>query len=441
MKRLLALLLALSLTFAFAGCGSKEEKPSNDKTVAKGDVSDLKLKKIELKDKTVTIMQQGDLSDLQKNILSFAEQEYGLKVELITSGSGAEPMRKLVQMVGAGEAPDLFPFETYDYPLGVNEGLFQKVDDYVDWDDMKFAQYEEASKQYDYYVLAGSEPRFVVWYNKQLFENAGQKTPLHYLQNDEWTWEKMFELAKDMTIFEGGQTSVYGFADASGGVFYSRLAAAGKDMVKVDKNGKYSSNLDDPIFAEIIKDYTELTSSGYMYYMNNSYEMFKNGKIAIFNAGKWLASTYKMQDMVTEGKISFVPTPKDSKADKHYYMTNANGWVIPVNSKNPEGTKAWIQCMYYYYYLKNNVDAYIQNDRQEHIAQNGWTDLEYSMEEYIEEETEHVILKYQGINGVDGWLSKVWEMNSMIISHQKPWATVRDEYEPLLEAEIKKMQG
>ena len=76
--------------------------------------------------------------------------------------------------------------------------------------------------------------------------------------------------------------------------------------------------------------------------------MFKNGKIAMFNAGKWLSATYKMQDMVTNGTISFVPTPKDSKADKYYYMNNANGWVIPQNAKNPNGANAWIECMYYY---------------------------------------------------------------------------------------------
>lgn len=446
MKRILAIIMVLCMVFSLAACGGGEtpdetSSSASSSETAKGDISDLKLADIELTDKTVTIMQQGELSDLQKNILSFAEQQYGLKVELVSSGTGAEPMRKLVQLVSSGKAPDLFPFESYNYPLGVNEKLFQSITPFVDWNDIKYAPYKDTCAQYNYYALAGSEPRYVVWYNKQLFENVGAKTPLYYLQNNEWTWDKMFELAKSMSVIANGETSVYGYADASGGVFYSRLAASGKDMVNVDENGKFSSNLSDPIFETIIGSFLDLTKNGYMYYQSNSYEMFKNGKIAMFNAGKWLSATYKMQDLVTNGTISFVPTPKDANADKYYYMNNANGWVIPQNAKNPNGAKAWIECMYYYYYLKNNVEAYIQNDKNEQIAESGWTDLEFTMEKFIDEETEHVILQYQGVGGVDGWLSKVWEMNSLVIDKQKPWATVKSEYEPILQAEIKKIQG
>lgn len=443
MKKILALLMALCMVLCFAACGGGDDTSSTDSkdTVSTGDVGELKLKEIELKDKTVTIMQQGELSELQKNILSFAEQQYGIEVKLVSSGTGAEPMRKLVQLVSSGEAPDLFPFESYHYPLGVVKGLFQKVDKYIDFNDIKFAENKAASEKYDYYALAGSEPRYVLWYNKQIFENAGAKTPLHYLQNNEWTWDTLITLAKSMTVFEGGKTSVYGFADASGNVFNSRLAATGKDMVNVDANGKYTSNLKDPIFDTIISSYIDLTKNGQMYYQSNSYEMFKNGKIAMFNAGKWLSETYKMQDMVKDGKISFVPTPRDASADKYYYLDNGNGWVIPVNAKNPDGAAAWLEAAYYYYYLKNNVDTYIQADKQEKIELSGWTDLEFTMEKYIEEETVHVIQQYPSVGGVDGWLSKVWEMNSLVIDKQKPWATVRDEYETILQAEIKKIQG
>lgn len=416
---------------------STSKKETTTTTKKKLEVKDLTLPKVTLENKTIRYLRNGALSSQEEDILTIAKAKYGLQVEIVNSGTGAEPMRKLAQMVNAGESPDIMDFDDMYYLVAKQNKLFQSLKDLIDWDDPKFADGKEATAAYDYYVAAGEEPRWVLWYNVELFEQAGLKTPLYYLQKNEWTWSKLNELAKKLTSENG---EVRGFA-AESGLFGTRLASTGKDMIKLDGNGKYVSNLADPVFQRIITEWLNMTKDGYYYLGQDGANNFKKGRLAMYIGGKWLTQTYKMQDMVSSGAISFVPVPRDDEADDYYYMTNGNGTAVVAGAQNLDGALVWLHCKAYYYAMARADKTQAAKLKENRQKSYGWTELEFQMEDYIDEELTHLMLQYPSVGGVDGWYGKVWEMATAVIDHQKPWATVKEEYEPLLNAELKKIYG
>ena len=173
---------------------------------------------------------------------------------------------------------------------------------------------------------------------------------------------------------------------------------------------------------------------------NECYTDFKNGKVAMFEGGYWASLAYKFQDKVTSGEFCFVPVPRASTADKYYYLYEGFGTAVASGAKNPDGIKAWLSCQTYFDYLYSHDKTYSAKYIAQTKATYGFTDLDMQMLNFITYNTTPVLLKYQGIGGTDGWLTKSWAMSTDVIDHQEPWSTVRDQYSPLLDAEIKKIQ-
>ena len=443
MKKIFAVILAGIIMFSMGSCAEKEKAPS-ESVIELAD-SKVKLPDITLTNKKVRILRTGMEQTSENEAVSLFKQKYGGEIEIVLAGTGGDMLKKLSNMVLSDDAPDLVAFEQNMFYTGITKKLFQPVNNVIDFGDELFGWLKEGSSYSkvgdDFYVLGSAHPVVVCWYNKKLFDDNGIDTPLKYFQEGTWTWTKLEALAEKMTFDTNKDKTVdiYGFGGSSSPLG-SRLSAAGTDLIKV-KNDVITGNLKDPAITKVFDTYTRLNKAGARHPANTDYDAFKKGNIAMFEGGIWASTDYKFQDQIKAGNISFVPMPRDEETDTYYYNAIASGYSVAQGAKNIEGTKAFLSCLEYIYYLREFDDNYAKRERTRYMEETGFTDLEMDIWKRLSrfEGFTQSVLMSEGVGGVDGWLGESWKMVDDVLVNNKPWATVRDQYSPILDAEIKRI--
>ena len=130
---------------------------------------------------------------------------------------------KLIALVAAGTAPDLFWTHAYISPNLQKLNLLADISAYLAADkDIKLADYfESATKDYNVagkqYGLPREATTSNLVYNKELFQKNGVALP-----DDSWTWDTFLDAAKKMTKGEGTQATwgTAGFAGTGSAPYY-----------------------------------------------------------------------------------------------------------------------------------------------------------------------------------------------------------------------------
>ncbi len=132
-------------------------------------------------------------------IEEFEKQHPNIKIEFENVGKGSEYIQKLQTMFAGGTAPDVFyPNTPTAYAFAV-KGAMLPVNDYLKRDGIDVSQFEQ--QVLDLYTVDGKiqclpidTAKLVVFYNKEMFDNAGVPYPA-----DDWTWDDFLETAKALT--------------------------------------------------------------------------------------------------------------------------------------------------------------------------------------------------------------------------------------------------
>lgn len=236
MKKILSVILVAMMVLAmFAGCGGNTAEPTDapkadtPATTPAAPVEDKPAEPVKL-----TISMWGDearVAAYQETLKPFCE-ENNVVVE-ITTIPLADYYTKLSSNLAAGTAPDVFWVAANNEKTYISNGycadLRPTLEAYPDWDMDDW--YDGVLEMTDYvgdggiYGVALSFGVRGVLYNKTLFEAAGVKTPDECVADGTWTYETMFDLAKQIRDFDNtkigvklwcnGQANTYnvGFAD------------------------------------------------------------------------------------------------------------------------------------------------------------------------------------------------------------------------------------
>ena len=168
----------------------------------------------------------AEYETMQKVIEQSAADLPNIDVEIIHIAP-AEYWDKVTTMFAGGSAPDvtfmsepLRQYATNDSLLALDDLI--KSDPDVDINDfykvgLEFFQYN--GKQYG---LPKDLNTYVTFYNEDLFKEAGQKTPMEYYQEGNWTWDTYAQLAQALTKRDGDRVTQFGSAYPTiGGWYYS----------------------------------------------------------------------------------------------------------------------------------------------------------------------------------------------------------------------------
>jgi multiple sugar transport system substrate-binding protein len=191
MRKLLAGMIVFALVSGIlAGCSKKEESTG----LAEGTVT-----------LDYLIWDEEQAPAMQAMIDGFQSGNPNIKVEL-TATPWEQYMTKIQTMLGTNTAPDVFwmstAVATQYMPMGVLESLTPLVEqDSYDLSRLNSNILNAYTYENRLYAIPKDIDCFAIFYNKELFDNAGVPYP-----KDNWTWDDFCNIAKALT-----KDGVYGF--------------------------------------------------------------------------------------------------------------------------------------------------------------------------------------------------------------------------------------
>lgn len=212
----LALLLALAMVLALAGCSG-------------GNFTAESL--------TVWIWDEGEEQTWDTLAQDWADRNgVSVEIEVIDEDSYWEE-------VASGDLPDILWVDTAHAQECIEEGLIQSLEEYLgSGSKVKVKDYYSQlmpafQSDGETYALPKDSSVTALWYNKTLFDRAGLSYP-----DESWTWETLYTNALALTSRSSG---VYGIAidvtDTTDG-WYNLVYAYGGALVSEDEDGNRTSS-------------------------------------------------------------------------------------------------------------------------------------------------------------------------------------------------------
>ncbi len=374
MKKLLALALVLLMVFALVGCGGTKREIVNI-TLSTEDAEAI------LAAAGITLPDAAEVEAAGKNIKWFAwwdafhnysedevvntgfwtfQQKYGCDIEWYEC-EWQYRFDDLANLILGGTPPDFYPGHTETFPSQCIKGMFQSVNDYIDYDDPLWSGMKEYVESYftlgDQHYMIVTDASFdrVCGYNRRVMEEWGFDDPAELYYNDEWTWDIFYEMCVEFSDPDEDRYALDGWSyDAS------IMRSCGQTVIRKNpETGLFESNIDDPSIERAATLIYDLSKNECMYpWWNNGWSIrnggegqgLKEGLLLFAIAGTYVftgtpESNSTFWGEITEGELMFVPMPRDPNGDGNYYMESAPaGYVIVNGAENPEGVALFASC-------------------------------------------------------------------------------------------------
>lgn len=328
-KKVVSSVLMAAMVLSMAACGSSGKEDSGKKE--NKDSSDTTL--------TVAIWDKNQEPGLKQIMADFTE-ETGIKADIqITPWKDYWTM--LEAATTGGNMPDVFWMHS------------QQVGTYAQYDDVLLDLTDKIEKsdkidlskyQQDIVELYQNKdgkqigiPKDVdtsaVWYNKDMFDEAGIPYP-----TADWTWDDFRSIAKQLTKEDGSQ---YGTAMKPGSdqeSWYGTIYANGGYVISDDKK---KSGFDDPKTLEACNYIEGIIQDKSMpeYQVmadNETVALQEAGTVAMTFQGSWMVSELGVNDYLKE-HIAIAPLPKGEKGA----VSMCNGLAWSASAGGDHTDEAW----------------------------------------------------------------------------------------------------
>lgn len=439
LKKLFAITLAIALLLTVAGCGGNGKGNTDSDGFVKE--STIKLPDLKIDSDKVYYLTWDDPSNLTNpsayiyTINEKLKQEYGVSIEYVRT-INTEIEIKAAQLVLSGNSPDLIAMRERDYPNFVLKGIAQPWDDYMDFSEPVFKDVKDVN---DKYRINGKVYRYFntyvnnacTWYWVNDFKELGLKTPRELYYDGEWTWSKLEEYAKLLTVKDStGTVAKYGV-----GYEYDMHVVTGETYVKRNSDGSYSNNLSSSKLADWFNYSSRLGFEEKVRPVGtHTWDLFKQGKVSMLVYEQNYGGN-NMQSELLAGDVDFAPSPKWDNADKYYAPAKGFGTWLAKGAKNPEEAVAY---MAIWRLCSGKIDPVVieaQNKRDEILV--GWDEEDHALYDEMNDSS-----KFELVMTMDDGMGTTWGSTDRITFqkdvfwHNQSWASAVQEYNPLLNSAI-----
>ena len=451
LKRTLAVLLAAILVVALVGCGSQKRQPVQ-LTLSTEDAEDIlaaagvvlpDYEEAVGADTTITYLyyyddfhnySQDEL--IQTGYWTFQNKYNGNVVWSETTW--ADLSNDLAQAVLGGTPPDFTRAWESNFPTFFTQQMLAPVGDYIDYNDPLWAEVKYFS---DTFFSIGGEPyMFItdiqnnscVLYNRRVFSEYGFDDPAELFYNDEWTWDKMFDMAMD---FSDPDENRYAFnswhTDAS------FLSSTGTYVVLLDQEtGKFYSNYDDPRLERGALMLMDFNKNDLHYPIWNTWSLNRGESAGGMKEGETLFgmdSRFILDEMVSReafeniygdaGDVMVVPVPRDPNGDGEYYIDSVpSGYCLCKNAPHPEAVALLAACERF----KIIDPTVVRIDERQKREKLGWTQemLDMWNEMYKIAKSKTTIVQYTNLGNAQTYLGNMIGFNNW--DNPSSWAELKE---------------
>lgn len=350
MKKLIALLLALSMVFALCACGAAEK----EETAAPAAAEEAAAPAEETAERKNLTMWFWGTSDYQRTAMdkylvegfNNSQDEYTLTVEYRASVDN-----DIVVALSGGEGPDIIYGSGPAFVAGyAAEGLLVNMDKYAEqygWKDRVVdAFYDLCTVDGSLYSLPGALSGIGVFYNKALLEENGWAVPT--------TFEELTAVM-DSAIEAGLYGGIIGAKDwrytNDWPISMLLASVAGPEAVYKVLSGEQKWN--SPEIAAAVEEMNTWYQKGYIggddywnYDANESCMLLVNGQTPFFfaplNGFQWIKNVATEEQMANVG---FMPIPSKQTGEPAVMIGSVCTFSINANSENPDGAAAVLDYM------------------------------------------------------------------------------------------------
>lgn len=263
---------------------------------------------------------------------------------------------KMQSLIAAKQTPEINTWGTEFVPWAAR-GAMTPLDEYIEKDKFDTSIFYE--NMYDALSYDGKQWEFpystgvcIMFYNVDLFEEAGIAPPTHDWNDESWTTDAFIELAQKMTLDKNGKNALDPEFDAENIVQYgvgSMQSWAfwpwyfGGDFTDPEVT-QYTGDSPEAIegmqfVQDLIHKYHVMPSSEQSEAMAAGGNIFTTGRVAMTIDGAWSCTT--MKDAKFKWDIAATPI-----GTKHSIVLFVDGFGIGGNAENPDGGWEFIKWLY-----------------------------------------------------------------------------------------------
>lgn len=398
--------------------------------------------------------------------LIFQSELYGGKIEFTSSPSGASYYDKLAVLISADESPDIVTKDAMLMP-GNATVLFTALDDKFDlttplWSGIADVVESFGWKGKHYYYPHRTTTKYALNYNKKTIEENDLPDPYDLYRAGEWTWDAWRDMMADFCDKSEDHVGFY----TTNETITSFIATTGKTMIDVQPDGTIINNFMSPEISRAMTFLEGLCRDGLTY--GKQFQDWVSPQVFAKVSDKllftctepewtYIAATENIQNpkgvdndiFDTVSDFSFVPFPRDPKADGYYTEFDTFGYLVPKGAKNIDGAVEFINLNRMY----DTDPEIIAKVREDHVNptkiyfqkgsyagferwQMKWGEREYDLwREMCDPANFNMVMEdAQGFSVQ--FTDEIGKLLMGVVERNESWAQTSAEFNPLAEATI-----
>ncbi|MEY8749441.1 ABC transporter substrate-binding protein [Alkalicoccobacillus gibsonii] len=291
----------------------------------------------------LTFADPAQLKVYQRAVDAFHEL-HGDEIQVKLTGLSTDNYTQtLTTRLQGSEGPDIFYVQDFSMSTFVQGGAALPLDEFLEGPDSYVGKKDfpddiwgPTQKDGVTYALVPDANPFVMYYNIDVFEEVGVKSPQEYYDEGDWTWDTLTDITttfkeagKEGYVQDGGPFGINTWIYNNGG--------------SVEKDGEVVIDRD-PKTIEAIEYVNEMVQDGNFVFSGSLPQgqgrdaMFMSNQVAMVGAGRWLTPLF----LESNKNFDYIPWPTNTGEQMEPTLVTSAYLAVNSDTDYPEEAMKFI---------------------------------------------------------------------------------------------------